>query len=60
MESVPAVVEKSGKLDTEKLPWSFTYATITRTDDRDPRLSPATGTATHTGYQSDDLNVDDH
>jgi hypothetical protein len=48
-----------GSVDPE-LPWSMTYAIVTNRDLADPSMSPATGTSTHTGYQTDDMNVDDH
>ncbi len=44
-----------------RLPWSFAHAHVSaKGDPADPTMSPATGTATHTGYQNDDLNADDH
>lgn len=47
--------------DLVRLPWSLASATVTaKGDPKIPSMTPATGTATHSGYASDDLNADDH
>lgn len=53
---------REGELDEDiRLPWSMARAKITpKGEPNMPSFTPSTGTATHSDWGSDDLNVDDH